>query len=125
VTSKKQDGSEFPHFGDIFDVHLNPVVGSEVGKIRPVLIISNDMNNRYAATITILPLTSSPAKKVYPFEVGIPKGTAGLLQDSRIKANQIRTVDKKRILHHRGTLPAKYVEAVQVAVKIHLNMNIR
>jgi mRNA interferase MazF len=85
-------------------------------------VVSNDINNQYAATVTVLPFTSSPGKKVYPFEISVPEGTAGLTQDSRIKADQIRTVDKKRLMQYRGILPGKYMEAVQTAIKVHLNM---
>jgi mRNA interferase MazF len=119
---KKQDDLEFPHFGDVFDVDFNPVTGSEIGKKRPALIVSNNINNKLAETVTVLPFTSSPMKKVYPFEVSILKGTAGLTQDSRVKADQIRTVDKMRLKTYRGSLPADILLQVETALKVHLNM---
>jgi mRNA interferase MazF len=114
--------SDFPHQGDIFDTDLEPVTGSEIGKRRPSLVVSNDINNRYSATVTILPVTSQASRKVYPFEVHVPRGAGGLTADSRIKANQIRTIDKRRLVRYRGTLPADYLPLVELALKVHLNM---
>ncbi|MDP2919647.1 MAG: type II toxin-antitoxin system PemK/MazF family toxin [Dehalococcoidia bacterium] len=114
--------SRFPRYGDIWDANFNPVVGSEIAKQRPALIISNDLNNRFGDVVTILPLTGQSPDKLYPFEVIVPKGTAGLNIDSRILANQIRTIDKQRLIAFRGTLPAKYLPQVEKALKIHLNM---
>jgi mRNA interferase MazF len=119
---KQPRSSEFPRYGDIFDVNLEPVIGSETGKLMPALVVSNDINNEYAFTVTVLPITSQPASKQYPFEVLIPKGTAGLTLDSRVKADQIRTVDKQRLVSFRGALPPQYLTQTEKAMKIHLNM---
>lgn len=106
--------------GDIYWVRLDPVEGSEIGKIRPTVVISNDINNELADTVTIVPITSSVGK-VYPFEVLIYKGTANLAEDSKAKANQIRTVDKRRLKNLIGTVPAKILGEIEGAVKIHLD----
>lgn len=106
--------------GDIYWVKLDPIEGSEIGKIRPAVVISNDINNEYADTVTIVPI-SSKVGKVYPFEVLIPKGTANLTDDSKVKANQIRTVDKKRLKNLIGTVPATILGEIEEAVKIHLD----
>lgn len=113
---------DFPRYGDIYDVNLDPVVGSETGKCRPALIVSNDVNNQYSETVTVLPITGQPAKKQYPFEVPLPKGVAGLTVDSRVKANQIRTVNKRRLVDFRGSVPSQYLTEVEKALKIHLNL---
>ncbi|MBI2847206.1 MAG: type II toxin-antitoxin system PemK/MazF family toxin [Chloroflexi bacterium] len=113
---------DFPRYGDIYEVNLDPVVGSETGKRRPALVVSNDINNEYSQTVTVLPITGQPARKQYPFEVLVPKGVAGLTADSRIKANQVRTVDKRRLDSFRGSLPSQYLPQVEKALKIHLNM---
>ena len=113
---------DFPRYGDIYDVNLDPVVGSETGKCRPALIVSNDVNNQYSETVTVLPITGQPARKHYPFEVLLLKGVAGLTVDSRVKANQIRTVDKARLVGFRGTLPSEYLPQVEKALKIHLKL---
>ena len=114
--------ADFPRYGDIFEVNLDPVVGAETGKRRPGLIVSNDVNNEYSQTVTVLPITGQPARKHYPFEVLVPKGVAGLTTDSRIKANQVRTVDKRRLLGFRGSLPSQYLPQVEKALKVHLYM---
>ena len=114
--------SDFPRYGAIYDVDLDPVVGSETGKRRPALVVSNDVNNQYAATVTVLPITGQPAAKQYPFEVLVPAGVGGLTVDSRVKANQVRTVDKTRLVRLRGQLPAQYLPEVKKALRIHLNL---
>jgi len=106
--------------GDIYWVNLDPIEGSEIGKTRPAVVISNNINNELADTVTILPVTSS-AGKIYPFEVFIPRGMTNMPGDSKSKANQIRTVDKKRIKSLIGTLPDTILKEIERAVKIHLD----
>jgi len=113
---------EFPRYGDVYDVNLEPVTGSEIGKSCPALVVSNDTNNEFSSTVTVIPISSLLPKKVYPFEVVIPAGTGGLTVDSRVKADQVRTVDKQRLIRLRGKLPAAYFPKVEKALKIHLNM---
>jgi mRNA interferase MazF len=112
----------FPRYGDVYEVNLDPVIGAETGKRRPALVVSNDINNEYSQTVTVLPITSQPAKKQYPFEVLVLKDAAGLTADSRIKANQVRTVDKHRLVSFKGSLPSEYLPKVEKALKIHLNI---
>ncbi len=89
--------------GEIYLADLNPTVGSEIAKTRPVLIASNDINNQYAATVTIVPITST-TEKIYPFEVFLLKGEGNLREASKAKANQIRTIDKLRLKKRRGKI---------------------
>ncbi|MBI4197788.1 MAG: type II toxin-antitoxin system PemK/MazF family toxin [Chloroflexi bacterium] len=119
---------DFPHYGDIYDVNLEPVVGSETGnsatgRPRPALVVSNDSNNEFSDTVTVLPLTGQPARKIYPFEALIPRGVEGLTSDSRVKANQIRTVDKRRLVRFRGPLPESLYAQVKQAIKYHLELD--
>ncbi len=114
--------ASFPRYGDIYETDLDPVIGAETGKRRPALVVSNDISNEYSQTVTVLPITGQPAMKQYPFEVLIPRGVAGLTADSRIKVNQIRTVDKSRLVSLRGSLPSQYLPKVEKALQIHLNM---
>ncbi len=102
----------FPRYGDIYEVNLGPVIGAETGKRRPALVVSNNINNEFSQTVTILPITSQPAGKQYPFEVLVPKGIAGLIADSRIKSNQVRTVDKHRLVRFKASLPSEYLPKV-------------
>lgn len=107
--------------GTLYWVKLDPIEGSEIGKRRPTVIMSNDINNQLADTVTIVPLTTS-TKKVYPFEVFIAKGIGNLKEDSKAKANQIRTIDKKRIGEKIGTLPKDIIYEIERAIKIHLGI---
>ncbi len=108
--------------GDIYWVRLDPIEGSEIGKTRPAVIISNNINNELADTVTVLPVTSNGGK-VYPFEVFIHRGMANMPGDSKAKANQIRTVDKRRIKDLIGTLPDSTLKEIERAVKIHLDFD--
>ena len=107
--------------GYVYLVDLNPVKGAETGKVRPAVVVSNDINNKYADTVTVVPITSN-VKKVYPFEVFIPKGIANLSKDSKAKANQIRTIDKSRIKKEIGKLPDEIMKELELAIKIHLDL---
>lgn len=111
----------FPRRGEVYLVCLDPTIGSEIGKSRPALVISNDVNNQHADTITVIPITSKIVK-VYPFEVLIEKGKAGLSKDSKIKCNQIRTIDKKRLVKYIGTLENSSLKEVEKALLIHLGI---
>ncbi len=122
IAQGKRTSAGFPLYGSVYDVTLDPVVGSEIGKRRPALIVSNNLNNEYASTVTIVPCTSQSTSKVYPFEVLVKAGIAGLTKASRLKTNQIRTVDKGRLVAFRGVLPVDYLEQVEKALKVHLNL---
>lgn len=110
--------------GEIYWVNFDPTVGSEIRKVRPALIISNNENNQFSDLITLLPITSK-AKKIFPFETHLPKGVGGIKEEGKIKANQIRTVDKKRIVG--GPMGPALEEAlmhqVEIALKIHLALD--
>lgn len=108
--------------GEIYWANLSPTIGSEISKTRPVLIVSNDINNQYAATISILPITSTTAK-IYPFEVFLPKGEGNLINDSKAKANQIRTIDKQRIGNKIGKISSSKMIEIEEAILTHLGIN--
>jgi len=107
--------------GDVYWVELDPIEGSEIGKTRPAVVISNNINNEFADTVTVLPVTSSVGK-VYPFEVLVKKGIANMPNDSKVKANQMRTVDKKRLKERIGIIPDAILREIEKAVKIHLEI---
>lgn len=107
--------------GDVYWADLNPTMGSEINKTRPVVIVSNNINNQYSETITVLPITSSTAK-IYPFEVFVSAGIAGIKNDSKIKANQIRTIDKQRLRLFLGSLPLDTIKAIDRAIAVHLDL---
>jgi mRNA interferase MazF len=113
---------DFPKRGEIWIVSLGPVKGYEIGKTRPALVISNNSNNLYSETITVLPITSN-VSKIYPFEVFLSKKEINLKNDSKVKCNQIRTVDKKRLLDVLCAVSPEILEEVKKALLIHLDMN--
>lgn len=102
---------------------MEPVVGAEIGKRRPVLVVSNDESNQFSDTVTIVPLTSQPPRRKYLYEVIVPQGTASLSRASRAKANQIRTISKLRLLKLVGDLPSRYYPEIHRALAVHLNMD--
>ncbi|MFN6534754.1 MAG: type II toxin-antitoxin system PemK/MazF family toxin [Nostoc sp. EkiNYC01] len=109
--------------GDIYYADLSPAVGSEMGKRRPVLVISNDANNRGATTVTILPLTSN-VNRIYPFEVLLNPEDSGLTKPSKVQAQQVRTISKQRILGEVvGSLNQEMIVLIDAALKLHLGLS--
>jgi mRNA interferase MazF len=108
--------------GEICLASLDPVMGKEISKTRPVVIISNDKNNQFSGTVTILPITSQNLEKIYPFEGFLAKGSGNLPKDSKVKADQIRTIDKTRVLKQVGKLEANEIAEIEKAIMIHLGL---
>ena len=109
--------------GEIYYANLNPSVGSEMSKNRPVLIVSNDINNRAGSTITILPITSN-VSRIYPFEVFLPPSDSGLPKPSKVQAQQIRTISKKGINGDVvGLLNEILMQSVDAAITLHLGLS--
>ena len=108
----------------IFMANLNPVTGSEQRGTRPVIVVSDESFNGVMPVVTVLPVTSlKEGRRVYPNEVLLNKGQAGVMQDSIILAHQVRTIAKKRLLNKIGFLDdAGEQEKVRNALKIHLNL---
>jgi mRNA interferase MazF len=111
----------YPKRGEIYLVTLDPTVGAEISKTRPALVISNDINNQFSDTITVIPITSY-VEKIYPFEVLLSPGESGLSKNSKAKCNPIRTIDKKRLIKSLGKINQEIIGAVEEATKIHLKM---
>ena len=109
--------------GDLFSACLDPVVGSEQGGIRPVLVIQNDVGNRYSPTVIVLAITGQVNKARLPTHVPVAAEGTGLQKDSVILAEQIRTLDKRRLRERIGTLKPEVMEKVTNALKISLGVN--
>ena len=107
--------------GGVYVASLDPALGREISK-TPVVIVSNDKNNEFSGTVTILPLTSQNLERIYPFEVLLPKGMGNLPKDSKVKVDQIRTLDKARIVKYVGDLGKAEMKGIDAAVKIHLGL---
>jgi mRNA interferase MazF len=109
--------------GEIYYANLSPTVGSEIDKRRPVLVVSNDANNRAANTVTILPITSN-VTRVYPFEVLLNLEDSGLSKPSKVQAQQVRTISKQRITSDAvGSLSEEIMQLVNAALKLHLDVD--
>ena len=109
--------------GEIYYANLSPTVGSEIDKRRPVLVVSNDANNRAANTVTILPITSN-VTRVYPFEVLLNPEDSGLPKPSKVQAQQVRTISKQRISSDAvGSLSEEIMQLVNAALKLHLDVD--
>ena len=109
--------------GDIFLVNLDPVIGSEQGRVRPVLIIQNNLSNEYSPTTIIAPITSKIFSKEFPTNVQLSSNESRLDKDSTILLNQIRTIDKSRILKKLSSIDCNLMEKVDLAVKVSLDLN--
>ena len=109
--------------GDIFYADLSPVVGSEQGGIRPVLIVQNDTGNRHSPTVIAAAITSQTGKARLPTHINIAGGSVGLTKDSVILLEQIRTIDKRRLREHMGRLDDKNMLLVDNAIAISFGLD--
>jgi len=108
--------------GDIFYADLNPVVGSEQGGIRPVLVVQNDVGNKYSPTVIIAAITSQIDKAKLPTHVELKSTDYGLEKDSVILLEQLRTIDKRRLKEKIAILDQDIMEKVDEALKISLGL---
>lgn len=106
--------------GDIFYANLDPIIGSEQGGVRPVLAVQNNVGNRYSPTLVVLPISS--AKKM-PTHIYIC-GSKMLPKDSIVLAEQIRTIDRDRLLRYVGSIGLEVMEKVDRAVKISIGVKV-
>jgi mRNA interferase MazF len=107
--------------GEIYFANLNPTIGAEIKKTRPVLVVSNNANNKAANTVTIIPITSN-IKKIFPFEVMLEIKHTGLEKPSKGQCHQIRTISKIRICSKRiGIISKEIMEKIEYAIKLHLD----
>ncbi|MFQ7564262.1 MAG: type II toxin-antitoxin system PemK/MazF family toxin [Clostridium perfringens] len=109
--------------GDIFYADLSPVVGSEQGGIRPVIIIQNDIGNRYSPTVIVAAITSQINKAKLPTHVEISSEEYGLNRDSVVLLEQIRTLDKKRLKEKIGHMTEDDMKKVNKSLLISLNLH--
>jgi mRNA interferase MazF len=107
--------------GDVVRVNLNPAVGSETGKVRPCVIIQNDVGNTYSPVTIVAVITSRKSlSKTYPVDVWVGKEQGGLDVPSIVLCDQIRTVDKRRIIKRLGHFSDSIMKDVDQALKISL-----
>ncbi|MDD3705768.1 MAG: type II toxin-antitoxin system PemK/MazF family toxin [Clostridiaceae bacterium] len=108
--------------GDIFYGDLSPVIGSEQGGVRPVLIIQNDIGNKYSPTVIIAAITSQINKAKLPTHVELEALKYGITKDSVILLEQIRTIDKRRLREKIGHLSEELMMQVDTAIQISFGL---
>jgi mRNA interferase MazF len=110
--------------GDVRMVELDPARGAEANKRRPAVIVSNDVANQTAVrlgrgVLTVVPITSN-VERVYPFQVLLPAGIGGLPLDSKVQAEQVRSLDAERVGERLGRLTDQLMASVDDALRVHL-----
>ena len=109
--------------GDIYYADLSPVVGSEQGGVRPVLIIQNDTCNRYSPTVIAAAITSQTGKARLPTHIDLPVAqSSGLNRDSVVLLEQVRTLDKKRLRERMGHVDEGVMEKVDLAIAVSFGL---
>lgn len=109
--------------GEIYYADLSPVVGSEQGGIRPVLIVQNDMGNKHSPTVIAAAITSQREKAKLPTHIPVSTQSTGLAKNSIILLEQIRTIDKKRLKDRMGTLDDQSMHRVDSALSISFGLD--
>lgn len=109
--------------GDIYYADLSPVVGSEQGGTRPVLIVQNNIGNRHSPTVIIAVLTSK-AKRKLPTHININSGEGNITMDSTVLLEQLRTIDKYRLQKYVGSVSQNIMDQVDRAMLVSLGLNI-
>lgn len=111
------------HRGDIYYADLRPVVGSEQGGVRPVLIIQNDIGNKHSSTVICAAITSQMNKAKLPTHVELDSSRYALVKDSVVLLEQLRTIDKKRLRDKVCHLDREILQKVERALLISLDLN--
>ena len=110
------------HRGEVFYADLSPVVGSEQGGVRPVLIIQNEIGNKHSPTVIAAAITSRQDKNRLPTHIGVRDDRCGLAKDSIIRTEQIRTLDKRRLRERAGKIPPEDMHRVDEALGVSMGL---
>lgn len=108
--------------GDIYYADLSPVVGSEQGGMRPVLIVQNDVGNKYSPTVIAAAITSQKFKTRLPTHISVNADRCGLQKDSVVLLEQVRTLDKKRLRERMGYLPEIEMDKINRALSVSFGL---
>ena len=108
--------------GEIYYADLSPVVGSEQGGVRPVLIVQNDTGNRHSPTVIAAAITSQINKAKLPTHIELSSGTYGLTRDSVVLLEQIRTLDKRRLRERMGRVDGELMEQIDGAIAVSFGL---
>ena len=121
-TAHKPQEVGFPHRGDIYLVNFDPTVGAEIRKTRPALIVQNDIANQYSPITILATITSQFDIPPYPTEAIVETGESGLSQRSSVLLNQIRSVDRQRLIERIGRANPETMQRVDRAIQISLGL---
>ncbi len=110
----------YPRRGEVYLASLDPTVGAEIKKTRPVLVVQNDVANRYSPIVIVAAITSHSEDTLYPTEVRVESPEGGLTSDSVVLLNQIRSIDKQRLIKRLGILKPATMREVDRALTISL-----
>lgn len=108
--------------GEIWLVNLDPTLGHEIRKSRPAVIIQNDIGNKYSPITIIAPITSQNIHEIYPIEVLLTGRNLGLDKDSKVLLNQIRAIDKRRLIKKLGKVDDETMIQIDEAIRISLGL---
>ncbi|MDO5123389.1 MAG: type II toxin-antitoxin system PemK/MazF family toxin [Eubacteriales bacterium] len=108
--------------GDIYYADLSPVVGSEQGGVRPVLIVQNNMGNKYSPTVIAAAITSQQSKANIPTHITIESAVGGLTKNSVVLLEQVRTIDKQRLKEKMGTINSNTMSRIDEAISISMGL---
>lgn len=111
--------------GDIFYADLSPVVGSEQGGVRPVLIVQNDVGNRYSPTVIAAAITSQKDKSKLPTHIELSPQSCGLSRDSIVLLEQVRTIDKRRLKERMGKLDDNSMNQIDHALQVSFGLGVQ
>ena len=111
-----------PRRGEVYLVNFDPVIGSEIRKTRPALILQNDVANRHSPVTIVAAISSQFEEPLYPTEVLLRAGEGGATKNSVVLLNQIRTIDKRRIVRRLGAIRADIMSRVERAIQISLGI---
>lgn len=109
--------------GDIYYADLRPVIGSEQGGVRPVLIIQNNVGNRFSPTVIAAAITSRKGKRILPTHIRLRDEQPGLYNDSMVLLEQVRTIDRARLKEYIGRLNASTMYEIDHAIAVSFGLN--
>lgn len=108
--------------GEVYLMNFDPTIGSEIKKIRPAVIIQNDISNKHSAVTIVAAVSSADDSIHYPNEVFVKKGEGGLDNDSFVLLNQVRTIDRIRLIKRLGILKPSTVTSIDRAIEISMGL---
>jgi mRNA interferase MazF len=120
--TRRENHKGYPRRGEIYLTALDPALGHEIKKTRPALIIQNDISNQYGSTTIVAAITSKVSSPSYPNEAIIHPGGSGLHLTSTVRLDQLRTVDRQRLLKRLGAVDSATLREVDRAIRVSLGL---